>query len=65
MLNPGSVASFVTGAEYMFNVTAENSYGSSNIICGPIPHLIGKNEYQAVGYILLLMIPFPVFINAM
>ena len=59
------VPNLVTGAEYMFNIMAENSYGSSSVICGPTPHLIGKNDCQTVGYTLLLMIPFPVFINAM
>ena len=32
----------VTGTEYIFNVTAENSYGSSSITCGSTPHIIGK-----------------------
>ena len=49
------VPSLVTGAEYMFNITAENSYGSSSIVCGPTPHLIGKIECEAVIYILLLI----------
>ena len=40
------VPSLVTGVEYTFNVTAENSYGSSSIVCGPIPHIIGKTECQ-------------------
>ena len=57
------VPNLVTGAEYVFNVTAENSYGSSSIVCGPIPHLIGKIEYQEVGS--KLMISFPVFVNIM
>jgi hypothetical protein len=49
------VPNLVTGAEYMFNITAENKYGSSSIVCGPTPHLIGKTEcqthVQTVGYI--------------
>ena len=36
----------VTGAEYMFNVTAENSYGSSSITCGPTPHIIGEMKVK-------------------
>ena len=47
------VPNLVTGPEYLFNITAENSYGSSSIVCGPTPHLIGKIECQAVGYIFL------------
>ena len=32
----------VTGAEYVFNITVENSYGSSSFTCGLTPHIIGK-----------------------
>ena len=38
------VPNLVASAEYMFNVTAGNSVGSSSIICGPILHVIGKTK---------------------
>ena len=41
----------VIGAEYMFNVTGENSYGSSSITCGPTPHIIGdSDEFQSQSH---------------
>ena len=30
------------GFEYIFNVTAENSEGSSSTLCGPVTHLSGE-----------------------
>ena len=36
------VSDLITGAEYTFNITAENNIGSSNIVCGPTSHVIGE-----------------------
>ena len=38
------VDDLVAGFEYVFNTTAENSNGSSSILCGPIHHIVGKSE---------------------
>ena len=37
------VADLIVGTEYTFNVTAENSNGSSYILCGPTLHVIGES----------------------
>ena len=36
------VSDLIAGAEYTFNITAENNIGSSSIICGPTSHVIGE-----------------------
>ena len=36
------VVDLVAGFEYLFNTTAENSNGSSSILCGPIHHVVGE-----------------------
>ena len=38
-----NVSGLVTGFEYTFNITAENSNGSSTILCRPTPHIVGEN----------------------
>ena len=51
---------FVTGVEYVFNITAENSYGSSSITCGPTPHIIGKmNVKQRTIFQMININPSP------
>ena len=42
------VPNLIVGAEYIFNVTAENNVGSSSIICGPILHIIGKTNIKII-----------------
>ena len=37
------VAGLFAGFEYTFNITAENSNGSSSILCGPTLHVIGES----------------------
>ena len=37
------VPNLVAGFEYTFNITAVNSNGSSNILCGPVLHRVGKS----------------------
>ena len=36
------VSGLVTGFEYTFDITAENSNGSSTILCRPTPHIVGE-----------------------
>lgn len=38
-----TISNLTTGFKYSFNITAENSNGASNILCGPILHLIGQS----------------------
>ena len=33
----------VAGFEYTFNITAVNSNGPSNILCGPVLHRVGES----------------------
>ena len=40
------VPNLMAGSEYMFNITAENSIGSSTIMCGPILHVLGKTKHN-------------------
>ena len=42
------VPNLVAGAEYIFNITAENNVGSSTIMCGPILHVIGKTKIKTI-----------------
>jgi hypothetical protein len=37
-----NVSGLVAGFEYTFRVTAENSNGSSTVMCAPTQHLIGE-----------------------
>ena len=39
-----TVPNLAAGAEYVFNITAENRIGSSSILCGPTSHKIGEIE---------------------
>ena len=41
-----TVHNLTTGFEYSFNVIAENSAGSSSILCGPVFHAIGQSVSQ-------------------
>ena len=36
------VPNLVTGFDYSFNVTAVNSIGRSNILCGSVVHRVGE-----------------------
>ena len=38
-----TIHNVITGFKYTFNVTAENSNGSSSIMCGPTFHVIGQS----------------------
>ena len=37
------VGTLMAGFRYTFNITAENSNGSSSILCGPTLHVIGES----------------------
>lgn len=41
-----TVSDIMAGAEYTFNITAENDIGSSNIICGPTFHITGEEIFS-------------------
>ena len=38
------IRNLITGFKYTFNITAENSNGSSSILCGPTLHIIGQSD---------------------
>ena len=48
-----NVSGLVTGFEYTFNITAENSNGSSTISCRPTPHIVGENFVNSIGNVSL------------
>ena len=47
------VADLVAGFKYLFNATAENSNGSSSILCGPIHHVVGESLISDGRYLCL------------